>query len=52
MMKKYNIEIAGGLGELGGKCWRIGLMGMNSTKMVVDTLIPKLAEAVKLHTKN
>jgi len=51
MMSKYNIEIAGGLGELGGKCWRIGLMGMNSTKKVVDTLIPKLAEAVKLCTK-
>lgn len=42
MMQNYNIEIAGGLGELGGKCWRIGLMGMNSTKKVVDTLIPKL----------
>ena len=47
MMKNYNIEIAGGLGMLGGKVWRIGLMGVNSTKEIVDTLIPKLKEAIK-----
>lgn len=45
MMATYNIEMAGGLGMLGGKVWRIGLMGMNSTKKVVDILIPKLKEA-------
>jgi len=32
MMEHFKIEIAGGLGELGGKVWRIGLMGINSTK--------------------
>ena len=42
MMDNFNIEVAGGLGMLGGKVWRIGLMGMNSTKKVVDELIPKL----------
>ena len=30
LLNEYNIEIAGGLGELGGKVWRIGLMGYNS----------------------
>lgn len=30
LRNKYQIEIGGGLGELGGKVWRIGLMGYNS----------------------
>ena len=30
LLTNYNIEIAGGLGELAGKVWRIGLMGFNS----------------------
>ena len=50
-MKNHNVEIAGGLGELSGKVWRIGLMGMNSTKSMVDKLIPLLDEAIK-NTKN
>jgi alanine-glyoxylate transaminase/serine-glyoxylate transaminase/serine-pyruvate transaminase len=51
LMKNHNVEIAGGLGELSGKVWRIGLMGMNSTKSMVDKLIPLLDEAIK-NTKN
>ncbi len=27
LYQEYNIEIGGGLGELAGKIWRIGLMG-------------------------
>lgn len=30
LLQEYNIEIAGGLGELKGKIWRIGLMGYSS----------------------
>ncbi len=30
LLHDYNIEIAGGLGELKGKVWRIGLMGFSS----------------------
>ncbi|KAH8056142.1 serine-pyruvate transaminase [Aureococcus anophagefferens] len=30
LRENYNIEIAGGLGQLAGKVWRIGLMGYNS----------------------
>ena len=30
LLEEYNIEIAGGLGELKGKVWRVGLMGYSS----------------------
>lgn len=30
LMNEYNIEIGGGLGELKGKIWRIGVMGYSS----------------------
>jgi alanine-glyoxylate transaminase/serine-glyoxylate transaminase/serine-pyruvate transaminase len=30
LLEEYNIEIAGGLGELKGKVWRVGLMGFSS----------------------
>jgi alanine-glyoxylate transaminase / serine-glyoxylate transaminase / serine-pyruvate transaminase len=30
LLAEYNIEIAGGLGELKGKIWRVGLMGYSS----------------------
>ncbi|HZD57037.1 MAG TPA: alanine--glyoxylate aminotransferase family protein [Anaerolineales bacterium] len=30
LLNEYNIEISGGLGELKGKVWRIGLMGYSS----------------------
>ncbi len=31
LLNEYNIEIGGGLGDLKGKVWRIGLMGYSST---------------------
>jgi alanine-glyoxylate transaminase/serine-glyoxylate transaminase/serine-pyruvate transaminase len=30
LLNDYNIEIAGGFGQLTGKVWRVGLMGFNS----------------------
>jgi alanine-glyoxylate transaminase/serine-glyoxylate transaminase/serine-pyruvate transaminase len=30
LLTEYNIEISGGLGQLAGKIWRIGLMGFNA----------------------
>jgi alanine-glyoxylate transaminase/serine-glyoxylate transaminase/serine-pyruvate transaminase len=30
LLNDYNIEIAGGFGQLAGKVWRVGLMGFNS----------------------
>ena len=35
MLEEFGIEIGGGLGELAGKIWRIGLMGCNSRPDVV-----------------
>jgi alanine-glyoxylate transaminase/serine-glyoxylate transaminase/serine-pyruvate transaminase len=39
LREKYNIEIAGGLGELRGKVWRVGLMGFNSRRENVALLL-------------
>jgi alanine-glyoxylate transaminase/serine-glyoxylate transaminase/serine-pyruvate transaminase len=39
LLKNHGIEIGGGLGDLAGKVWRIGLMGYNSTPENVDTII-------------
>jgi alanine-glyoxylate transaminase / serine-glyoxylate transaminase / serine-pyruvate transaminase len=44
LLNDYNIEIGGGLGELAGKVWRIGLMGFNSRRDNVDKLITALKE--------
>jgi alanine-glyoxylate transaminase/serine-glyoxylate transaminase/serine-pyruvate transaminase len=42
LLADYNIELAGGLGELKGKVWRIGLMGYSSTPENVDLLLGAL----------
>jgi alanine-glyoxylate transaminase/serine-glyoxylate transaminase/serine-pyruvate transaminase len=41
---EFNIEIAGGLGELKGKVWRIGLMGYSSRRENVVTLLGALKD--------
>jgi len=43
---RYNIEIAGGLGELAGKVWRVGLMGYNSRRENVALLLAALKDAL------
>jgi alanine-glyoxylate transaminase / serine-glyoxylate transaminase / serine-pyruvate transaminase len=48
LLTDYNIEIGGGLGELAGKVWRIGLMGHNSYPQHVDTLLGALGEVLRL----
>jgi alanine-glyoxylate transaminase/serine-glyoxylate transaminase/serine-pyruvate transaminase len=42
LLSDYNIEIAGGLGELGGKVWRIGMMGYSSRRENVTLLLAAL----------
>jgi alanine-glyoxylate transaminase / serine-glyoxylate transaminase / serine-pyruvate transaminase len=42
LLDDHNIEISGGLGELKGKVWRIGLMGYSSTPENVDLLLGAL----------
>ena len=47
LLDVYDIEIAGGFGPLGGKVWRIGLMGHSSTEPNVKLLLAALAESIK-----
>jgi alanine-glyoxylate transaminase/serine-glyoxylate transaminase/serine-pyruvate transaminase len=42
LLNEYNIEISGGLGELAGKVWRIGLMGYSSRKENILLLLAAL----------
>jgi alanine-glyoxylate transaminase/serine-glyoxylate transaminase/serine-pyruvate transaminase len=46
LLIEYGVEIGGGLGELAGKVWRVGLMGFNSRKENVDTLINVLRKVL------
>jgi alanine-glyoxylate transaminase/serine-glyoxylate transaminase/serine-pyruvate transaminase len=46
LLEDYNIEIGGGLGELAGKVWRVGLMGFNSRPEVVLTLLKALEQVL------
>ncbi|HEX6383300.1 MAG TPA: alanine--glyoxylate aminotransferase family protein [Anaerolineae bacterium] len=42
LLNDYNIEIAGGFGQLAGKIWRVGLMGFNSRRENVILLLEAL----------
>ena len=44
LLDEYNIEIAGGFGELKGKVWRIGLMGFSSNRENVTLLLAALRQ--------
>jgi alanine-glyoxylate transaminase/serine-glyoxylate transaminase/serine-pyruvate transaminase len=44
LLADYNLEIAGGLGQLGGQVWRIGLMGYSSRRENVTLLLAALQE--------
>ncbi|PMB37958.1 alanine--glyoxylate aminotransferase [Fischerella thermalis CCMEE 5330] len=46
LLLEHNIEIGGGLGELAGQVWRVGLMGFNSRKENVDRLIEALQQVL------
>jgi len=46
LLNKYDIEIGGGLGDLKGKVWRIGLMGASSTPNNVLMMLDALNEIV------
>ncbi len=46
LLLEHHIEVGGGLGELAGKVWRVGLMGYNSNKASVDRLIAALKEVL------
>ncbi len=46
LLNEYNLEIAGGLGELAGRVWRIGLMGYNSRPENVLLVLEALAQVL------
>ena len=46
LLTEHNIEIGGGLGELAGKVWRVGLMGFNSRPETVDRLLDALKQVL------
>jgi alanine-glyoxylate transaminase/serine-glyoxylate transaminase/serine-pyruvate transaminase len=48
LLTEYNIEIGGGLGELKGKIWRIGLMGFSSRPEYVLMLLAALKKLLDL----
>ena len=42
LLDKYGIEVGGGLGELAGRIWRVGLMGENARITNVEALLNAL----------
>ena len=42
LLERHGIEIGGGLGELKGRAWRVGLMGHGATTDSVDALMTAL----------
>jgi alanine-glyoxylate transaminase/serine-glyoxylate transaminase/serine-pyruvate transaminase len=47
LLQEYGVEIGGGLGELKGQIWRIGLMGYNSTKRTVLMCLSALEDVLR-----
>ncbi|WP_338754319.1 alanine--glyoxylate aminotransferase family protein [Bacillus sp. FJAT-52991] len=47
LLEKYSLEIGGGLGELKGKVWRIGLMGYNARQENVTYMLAALEDVLK-----
>jgi alanine-glyoxylate transaminase/serine-glyoxylate transaminase/serine-pyruvate transaminase len=47
LLQDYNIEIAGGLGELKGKVWRVGLMGYSARQENVTLLLAALERLLR-----
>ena len=46
ILKRYDIEIGNGLGELKGKAWRLGLMGFNARHDVSMLLVAAMKDAL------
>ena len=47
LLEEYNIEVAGGFGELKGVVWRVGFMGYSSRQENVRLLLKALEELVR-----
>ncbi len=47
LLSKFNLEVGAGLGDLAGKVWRIGLMGINSSLKNVLIVLHALEECLR-----
>jgi alanine-glyoxylate transaminase/serine-glyoxylate transaminase/serine-pyruvate transaminase len=47
LLSDFGIEIGGGLGDLKGKAWRIGMMGYNSRPANVLLLLAALEQVLR-----
>ncbi len=47
LLEEYNLEIGGGLGELKGKVWRVGLMGYGSSEPNVLYFLTALEQTLR-----
>jgi alanine-glyoxylate transaminase/serine-glyoxylate transaminase/serine-pyruvate transaminase len=47
LLKRHSIEIGGGLGDLRGKVWRVGLMGESSTAGNVFLFLSSLGRILR-----
>jgi alanine-glyoxylate transaminase / serine-glyoxylate transaminase / serine-pyruvate transaminase len=47
LLNEYHIEISGGLGELKGKVWRVGVMGYSSRKENIALLLAALRDLLQ-----
>jgi alanine-glyoxylate transaminase/serine-glyoxylate transaminase/serine-pyruvate transaminase len=47
LLEEYNLEIGGGLGNLKGKIWRVGLMGYSSSKTNVIYFLTALEQTLR-----
>jgi alanine-glyoxylate transaminase/serine-glyoxylate transaminase/serine-pyruvate transaminase len=52
LVNNHGIEIAGGLGQLAGKVWRIGFMGSNATRENVDIFMEAFGDVLNKHGFN
>lgn len=52
LLDEYNLEIGGGLGDLAGKAWRIGLMGAAASHENVSFCLKSLSEVLKVPISN
>ena len=47
LLEEYNLEIGGGLGNLKGKAWRVGLMGYSSSESNVMYFLTALEQTLR-----
>jgi alanine-glyoxylate transaminase/serine-glyoxylate transaminase/serine-pyruvate transaminase len=49
LLEKFNLEIAGGLGDYADRMWRIGIMGHSAQRANVVLLLAALEQVVRHH---